>query len=264
MSREKKFYKYSATGNDFILFESDGSLNFSRDEVAQICNRKTGIGSDGLLIFNPTILNYDFEMIFYNPDGSDAEMCGNGARAMIHFASSHFNRDGDFKFLVRSKEYQGRKSDNCSVNMGVVTKSDISFTDLLSGSEDGVVVNSGVPHAVILSDFFDMPDFVERARVIRHDARFKEGTNVDLVCFDTFKHTIEARVFERGVEGETDSSGTGATACAYAASLIYNFPKNWSVDVKMKGGVLNVSEDDSGDIWLSGSVTQSFQGSISI
>lgn len=265
MSKKIEFYKYSATGNDFILIESDGTLSFSKDEVSQICHRKEGIGSDGLLLFNPTVDDYDFEMIFYNPDGSRAQMCGNGARAMIDFASRYFSRAGEFYFLVGETAYIGHiEAGEISINMGKIKESRIDISDHLKNSELGITLDSGVPHAVIASNHFDHVDFVERARVIRSDNRFEQGSNIDIICFNKVTNSLKARVFERGVEGETDSSGTGATACATAAAILYKLPSQWKIDVIMKGGRLKISQDCHNDVWLSGTVTQTFQGTITL
>ncbi len=264
MSNEINFFKYTAAGNDFILVEADDNLSFSQEQIVHLCHRTKGVGSDGLLLFKPLDQNFDYEMIFFNPDGSSAEMCGNGARAMLHFAHGYFKRSGKFNFIVGDKHYLGNVDDTYQINMGKVKSTDIDFADLVLDGTDCVALNSGVPHAIIAQADIYSGEFIKQAEKIRWDKRFVSGTNVDVINYDKVSHSIEARVFERGVEGETESSGTGATACAAAASIFYSFSPNWKVDVKMKGGTLHIFEDSKKDIWMSGPIKQSYRGIISL
>jgi diaminopimelate epimerase len=261
MRKLVKFEKYSATGNDFILINTEETKRFTPAVIRHLCHRKEGIGSDGILFFTPLpntmAEKYDYRMTFFNPDGSPAAMCGNGARAMLFYAAIYLQREGEFKFLVGDRPYTGRVSvGRIEVNMGRPHSVDIDIEDLLQPDEQGAVIDSGVPYVVIYTPKLDSIDLLARGRKIRNDKRFALGSNVIFLASRESK--FYARIYERGVEAETLSSGTGATAASFFINQVLG--SSLSEGVSMPGGVLSATADQQGEYWLSGAVKKVFAG----
>ncbi len=201
--------KYNASGNDFIIthkFKRDDYSNFARE----VCNRQTGIGADGLIILIPhQDPNLDFEWLFYNSDGSMAEMCGNGSRATAHYAFSNNLAHSELKFL------SGAGVIGCKVE-GNIVSTDLTPPKILQQNIDEVghnwwLINTGVPHLVSLRD--DISNFdIEEARKLR----WKYNANINIAKINN--GSLYVRTFERGVENETLACGTGMAACFYRAS----------------------------------------------
>lgn len=200
--------KYSASGNDFVLFHS--FVKRDRSELAKtLCDRQNGVGADGLIVLVPHT-QYDFEWEFYNSDGSIAEMCGNGSRACAHYAFFNGLAPAKMRFLtlagVIGAEVDGEmvKSD--------LTPPKILHEDIESGGKRWWLIDTGVPHLVTFDA--DMEHFdLDEARKLR----FEHNANVNIAAVDD-DGSIRVRTYERGVEGETLACGTGMAACFYRAN----------------------------------------------
>jgi diaminopimelate epimerase len=252
------FYKFHGTGNDFIMI--DGFTTnpvLTTLKIREVCNRRTGVGADGLIIIAPSTV-YDFEMIYYNSDGSKASMCGNGARCAVAFAQMLGIATKEMTFLACDGEH------SATVDKGEegvwhveVTMTDASFPDK---KDDGYYINTGTHHFVKITDSVKNVDIMSEGPVIRNDKRFApEGVNVNWISITPGHITI--RTYEKGVEEETLSCGTGVTASALVAgSLTYDTV--WNVETK--GGTLEVTfvinDDFFSEIKLKGPAKLVFTG----
>ena len=251
-----KFYKYQATGNDFIIIDNR-DLNFDLNNtalVAQMCDRRFGIGADGLMLLQ-NHNDFDFEMVYYNSDGNQSTMCGNGGRSLAQFAYDIGVISEKASFIAVDGPHEVEiLSDN--VNLKMID------TGIPERVGDDYFINTGSPHHVtFVSDVKEYP-IVEKGAAIRNGSIYgpKGGTNVNFVS-SIDKNTIHVRTYERGVEDETFSCGTGVTACAIVASLDdYQSP----VKIITKGGDLSVSfkkeETCFSNVWLCGPAKKVFVG----
>ena len=213
-----EFYKMSASGNDFIIIDNrDGEVydNFKdlKEFIVKVCRRNHSVGSDGLVLIEKS-KKYDFRWRFFNADGSEAEMCGNGGRCAARFAfiKGISKEKMSFETIagVIKAEVNGQR-----VKLQLTSPTDIKL-DYPVGLEDKEIflssVNTGVPHAVLLADDVDHMPVEELGRLVRYHKAFGEkGTNVDFVQIID-KKNVKIRTYERGVEGETYACGTGAVA----------------------------------------------------
>ena len=256
------FFKYQGTGNDFIMIDNR-SLTLSKNDtnlIQSLCDRKFGIGADGLILLEkPEIPGDDFKMVYFNADGNESSMCGNGGRCLVAFA-----------------KYLGIISDKASFTAidgfhEAIIKNDLvslKMTNVEGISEvgDAVFLNTGSPHHVIFSEEVNAIDVRKEGASVRYspDYKAKGGTNVNFSS-PVDKATFEVRTYERGVEDETLSCGTGVTAVAIAA---YYLGKTSATKVHLQtpGGELAVrftpKDNMFNDIWLSGPAEQVFKGEI--
>jgi diaminopimelate epimerase len=232
------FFKYTSTGNDFILIEGEPFV--PNESWAQLCHRRFGIGADGVLFYSPSSVA-DFKMTYFNADGAKVEMCGNGARALsAHFFSKNPKRD-EVSFEVGEVIYRSKKvQDLFSVEMNEYRDhGSIKLDDLIlpATTLQRDYLNTGVPHVVIeLGQDIEQIDLEKLASPIRHDKRFVEGVNVNIFNI-LAKNEVKMRTWERGVEGETLSCGTGAMAVA--RSLWKNNPDvSDELEISVSGGKL--------------------------
>lgn len=254
------FFKYQATGNDFVMingFERD--INLSAEQIRFLCDRHFGIGSDGLIILRQD-KETDFFMDFYNPDGSQAGFCGNGGRCSVVMASDIGIIQKDTHFRARDGLHDAQVLENSQVSLRL--RDVCEFKDF--GKE--IYVNTGTHHAVVFLDEIDNQDIVQIARPIRYSARYgPEGANVNFVQI-TGKAQIKVRTYEKGVEDETLSCGTGITASALVSAWKHGFDS--PVEVQAKGGKLLVFFDRKGKcfekIYLQGPAKKVFAGEIEI
>ena len=253
------FYKYQGTGNDFVIIDDrENVIDLNKDQVAHICNRKFGIGADGLILLRKEE-GYDFRMVYYNSDGKESSMCGNGGRCIARFASDIDIISGDTHFIAIDGPHETIIRENkVSLQMSNVVS--------IECADENYVLNTGSPHYVIFNNDVMALDIIHSAQEIRYNETYKEvGINVNFVQEEK-EGEILMRTYERGVEGETLSCGTGVTAAAIA----YAEKNNWSdkVMVRTKGGNLNLSFDkEQGmfkNIWLSGPAKFVFKGSFRI
>ena len=250
-----EFYKYQGTGNDFIMID-DREKEFDltdNDLIAALCERRMGIGADGLILLREHD-TLDFEMIYFNADGKQSSMCGNGGRCIIAFAQMLEITESETTFMAIDGEHKGRLlDDGIYLQMQDVKK--------IEGVGDGLVLNTGSPHYIEMVDELEYIDVNKQGRKIRNSAPFKkEGINVNFVLDAS---ELQVRTYERGVEAETLSCGTGVVATVIAMHYA-NCIEETLVNVKTKGGELTVSfEEFNGgyrNIWLSGEASMVFAG----
>lgn len=198
--------KYSANGNDFVVFHT--FVKKERSSLAKkLCHRQDGVGADGLIILVPHE-KYDFEWQFYNSDGSEAEMCGNGSRACAHYAFANELAPSKMSFLTLAGVI------NAEVNSNMVqselTPPKILDTEIEHNGKKWWKIDTGVPHLVYLTDNIEEFD-IDEARELRH----KYNANVNIAYVDG--ENLRVRTYERGVENETLACGTGMAASFYRA-----------------------------------------------
>jgi diaminopimelate epimerase len=257
-----KFYKYQGTGNDFVILDNRDEAYHSlmNEHVSFLCNRRFGIGADGLMMLNKHT-DYDFEMKYYNADGSESSMCGNGGRCLVKFANDLGIIRTTYSFLAIDGKHEA------SVNMdGMVS---LKMNDVYDVKFEGryYVLNTGSPHYVEMADNVMKMDVFKKGQEVRFNKEFsKEGINVNFVQQLEDVDKIIVRTYERGVEAETFSCGTGVTA----AALVCHHNDNGfnRVEVETLGGHLSVEYDKIGDsfknIWLNGAAEKVFEGTINI
>jgi len=249
-----EFYKYQGTGNDFVMIDNRSGEwdGLSIDHIQQLCNRRFGIGADGLIKIN-TAEGYDFEVDYYNSDGSKS-FCGNGARCSVAFAFFLDVFEGRCRFIAIDGEHEAE------IHSGIVKLKMGDVKTIFSDGNDKVT-DTGSPHYVkYVEDLVNYNVFAE-GNSIRNSENYREkGINVNFVEKITGDE-IFVRTYERGVEDETYSCGTGVTASALT------FLQNndlISVKVKTLGGNLKVYAEKKGDafenIWLEGPAKQVFKG----
>ncbi len=253
-----QFYKYQGTGNDFIMIDNRSKVFDGGDHhlITSLCNRKFGIGADGLILIQDHP-DCDFEMVYFNADASQS-MCGNGSRCAVKFAQKlNIIQDQCIFMAIDGLHEATVREGQIRLKMG-----DVDHVDKV---EDDFFINTGSPHYVKFVDQVDKFPVYEAGKAIRNSDMYKEkGTNVNFVSLNGHNQ-IFVRTYERGVEDETLSCGTGVTACALAASYSgYASP----VKVETLGGSLEVAflqEDRSfKNIYLSGPAEEVFSGSIVI
>ena len=203
--------KYSASGNDFVLFSSESKED--RGELAkELCHRQEGIGADGLIVVLPHE-TLDFEWQFYNADGSHADMCGNGSRACAHFAFTHALAKEKMSFLTGAGVINAEVKESTPKSgmvMSELTPPEILDKNIEFNGKSWWLLNTGVPHLVCIQESVNSFD-LDEAR----ELRFKYNANVNICCI--VGENLQVRTYERGVEDETLACGTGMAACFYRA-----------------------------------------------
>jgi diaminopimelate epimerase len=253
---EISFYKYHGTGNDFIILDNrDGHYSQLTDEqIALMCNRRFGIGADGLMLLEIEE-GYDFKMKYHNADGKEGSMCGNGGRCLVQFAKDQGISKDKYHFIATDGPHEASIQENGWIRLKMKNVDNITLSDA------DYVLNTGSPHLVRWVDDMTTLNVFEEGRNIRYNETFKqEGININFV--KKLENGIQVRTYERGVEDETLSCGTGVTASAIAAAK--NLGDNY-VHVKVEGGALEVmfhkiNDNQFSDIWLIGPATFVFTG----
>lgn len=256
------FSKYHGTGNDFILVD-DRSKTFPADNaelIEHLCDRRFGIGADGLMLLR-NHPSYDFEMVYFNSDGKYGSMCGNGGRCISRFAADIGAITKDHvQFLASDGMHE-------AIIGPATIKLKMADVEEIEASEGFFWLNTGSPHYVKLEMNVPELDVYTKGRKIRYSDRFaKEGTNVNFV--EAGPDGIFVRTYERGVEDETFSCGTGVTASALIASLVGVAGAAKSCKVKTRGGNLLVHFEKHGsgfrNIWLEGPAAYVYKGETSL
>jgi diaminopimelate epimerase len=253
------FSKYQGTGNDFIMLDNTNSEynELTIDDIQFLCDRKLGVGADGLIkISNKE--GCDFEIEYYNADGSQS-FCGNGARCSVAFAKSLGLVSSETKFYAIDGAHRA------SIEDETVRLEMLKVTAFMQMNDD-YITETGSPHYVRFYESDDIVDIVSFGKSIRYSEMFeKDGINVNALYIDG-ENEIRVLTYERGVEDETLSCGTGVTACALAYMDRLNKTSPEIIKVNTKGGVLKVeasrASDGNGfdDIWLSGPTKHVFDG----
>lgn len=253
------FYKYQGCGNDFVLIDGRAeTIELSIDSIKNLCDRRFGIGGDGLMILNSST-TYDFSMLYYNSDGRESSFCGNGGRCIVRFAH-------DLGIIKDKAIFEF----NCDIYHATLTEDIVSLQmqNIEETKMDGLdfVLWTGSPHYVHFASDIDEIDLVSYARKIRYSEKYPQGINVNLVE-KLSDHSIYMRTYERGVEDETYSCGTGVVAAAISLHIKEQMDCN-EVSVKTKGGNFIVKylkhESQYKNIYLIGPAEFVFNGEIQI
>ena len=256
------FYKYQGTGNDFIVLDNrkHDYSNLSSEQIRRLCDRRFGIGADGLMMLNEKA-GYDFEMKYYNADGREGSMCGNGGRCMVRFAYQLGIHRNLYNFLAADGVHEAEIDPDGIISLKM------KDVDNVRKFHSDFILDTGSPHYIkIVSDVMNV-DVFKKGHDIRYSKEFEEeGINVNFVE-QVSDDKIIVRTYERGVEDETYSCGTGVAA---AALVCYHNENGFNeVEVKTLGGNLSVEFDriDEGayeNIWLCGPAEKAFEGTVEL
>jgi len=256
------FWKYQGTGNDFVMIDNrQQTFDCSNVElIAHLCDRRFGIGADGLILIEED-QTVDFKMVYFNSDGKESTMCGNGGRCLVAFAKQLGMIQSECTFqAVDGLHYATIDSEN-QVALQMIDVVEITLAD------KHVFLNTGSPHHVEIVRHLDYFDVYKKGKLIREsEAYAPKGTNVNFVEQEGPNH-FRIRTFERGVEEETLSCGTGATAVAIAMHALGKLDEN-EVKIAVEGGELRVRFDYQASqyqqVFLIGPASLVFQGAIQI
>lgn len=261
----------NGAGNDFVVLDNrDLTYNLTKEQITHLCDRHRGIGADGLLAAEPSVGEADFRFRYYNADGGEAEMCGNGARCFARFTADLLPQECDqVSFETIAGELSAKLiGDDVEVAMSDPFDLEPELKIEVAGLKSPIhSVNTGVPHTVSYVDNLNELDVVAAGAAIRYHEHFAPaGTNANFAQVLEAGH-IAIRTYERGVEGETLACGTGMVACALYHHLITGAPSPIRVDVK-GGETLQIGFEKSGDefvnVTLTGPAEITFTGEIEI
>lgn len=257
---DKIFYKYQGTGNDFIIFDNRTLFFPKRNNklISTLCNRHFGIGADGLILLEND-KNSDFKMVYFNADGNESTMCGNGGRCIVAFAQKLHLFDKKTSFLAIDGLHHAT-IDASSVSLQMIDVSEVRI------SEHSIFVNTGSPHHIEIVDDLEHFPVIDKARKIIKSKYSTEGCNVNFVE-QLNDNTFKVRTYERGVEDETLACGTGVTAVAIAMHKINKTNSN-HIKLNVLGGNLEVKfiaeHDRYANVVLSGPTQFVFKGTLSL
>jgi len=253
------FYKYQGTGNDFVMIDNRQNTFNKKDTkfVNFLCDRRFGIGADGLILLE-NHPEYDFKMVYYNADGNQSSMCGNGGRCLTAFAK--------YMGVIENKAtFEAIDGLHHAIVEGDLVKRQMQNVANIETHHSHLFLDTGSPHHVQFENELEMLDVKTKGSKIRYGSPYNEsGTNVNFVE-KINENTFSVRTYERGVEDETLSCGTGVTAVALA--MYHNKETDDElVNLKTKGGTLQVSFNATNnaydDIWLIGPAAYVFKGEI--
>ena len=265
------FTKMHGAGNDFVVIDNlDGRYDLTTEQIAYLCNRRFGVGADGILLLEkgPTE-ELDAQMVYYNADGSRAEMCGNGARCFISFALAHqLGQNGRLKFRTDAGDMEGITEDgSITVQMTPALDTQLSLRiNLESGPATVHYTDTGVPHVVKFVDDIQTVDIKTEGAELRFHKAFQPcGANANFGQVE--EDRVLVRTYERGVENETLACGTGVTAVAILAHLVHGVEK--PVKLRVAGGDtlgvdFNVDGNTIDEVTLTGPAKLVFSGSIEV
>ncbi len=258
------FYKYQGSGNDFIIIDDRKKL-FTGQQVklfSRLCNRRFGIGADGLILIHEHP-DHDFKMTYYNADGNEGSMCGNGGRCAVAFMNNLGVISERTDFIAFDGPHEAIISKDGIINLKMSDVKDVVIR------EDNYFLDTGSPHYVTFVNDLRAVDVVKIGREIRYSDRFKEqGINVNFVEADGKNTTV--RTYERGVEDETLSCGTGVVASAIATSIDKcHSGEPQKIIIETQGGNLSVAFESANDhnftnVWLEGPAKFVYKGQLSI
>lgn len=260
-----EFAKYTGAGNDFILIDNRSGVFSAKSEVIrEMCTRRTSIGADGLILLEPSA-KADIRMRFFNSDGGESEMCGNGARCLIAFARRRGLDKTSIIMETMERVLTARvDGEAISLEMGEVTETELDVDIEIDGQVYRVHhTNTGVPHAVLFVENVKEVDVVGLGRKVRFHKRFQpKGANANFVQV-TGKNSISARTYERGVEDETLACGTGCAACVVISSLVKGLTP--PIAVRTHGGEVLIvdfrkKDDEITQLTLSGPARLVYEG----
>lgn len=257
-----KFYKYQGTGNDFVMIDNR-SNTFPKENtqlVARLCDRRFGIGADGLILLDNDT-DTDFRMVYYNSDGNLSSMCGNGGRCLVAFAKKLNVIQDETTFIATDGLHYAKVAEDGIVSLQMIDVEEIKNTENYS------FLNTGSPHHVQVVSDLEHYNVKENGAAIRYgDLYGQQGSNINFVkkIDDT---TFSLRTYERGVEDETLACGTGATAVAIAMNATGQTHLN-AINLNVEGGKLSVSfNKENGkytNVFLKGPAEFVFEGTIEL
>lgn len=263
------FTKYSATGNDFIIIDNrEAVVDILKKSLwEKLCHRKTGVGADGVLLLEKS-KQYDFKMSYLNSDGSEVEMCGNGARAITAFAHHLIKKENHlYTFETKNGVYECSTDLRWGFKLKMTELYDVNLIGLSDlenklKAKDSMYLNTGVPHSVFEIEDIKNYNVFSNGKDVRYDERFKKGSNANF-----FEKSVDGkfsiRTYERGVEDETLSCGTGAVATAIMIAKKYNVKDQ--VILSTLGGELCVKfNEDFSELFLCGKVEEIFRATTEI
>lgn len=261
MSRKIQFSKYQGAGNDFILIDNRNLVIDSKNKelIKKLCDRRFGIGGDGLMLLQEAE-NFDFEMVYFNADGAEGTMCGNGGRCIVAFAR-------DLEIIAKKTDFVAvdgphvAEITDSQVNLGMIDVKEINRDG------DAFVLNTGSPHYILkVQDLANLNVFKEGYAIRNNDKYAAKGINVNFIEAEDNGYFV--RTFERGVEDETYACGTGATAAAMAMAIDQNLEGDITLPIRVLGGQLYISFLKSGNtftnVYLKGPANFVFSGEIEI
>ena len=257
-----EFYKYHGTGNDFILIDNRKlKVKLNTKQIAHLCHRRFGIGADGLMLLQNK-KGFDFEMVYYNSDGNESSFCGNGSRCIVSLAKElGVIKKNETRFIATDGIHTAK------ITGGIISMKMMDVKNIEVTAEH-YYLNTGSPHYVKFISGVKTADMITEGRNIRYSERFKkEGVNVNLA--EKNGKGILVRTYERGVEDETLSCGTGVTASALASAVRGIATAQDSCKIITPGGELLVrfhknTGNSFSDIWLEGPATFVFKGEIKL
>lgn len=253
------FRKYQGTGNDFVLIDNRNPALLHRadtERIRRLCDRRFGIGADGLMLLQEAP-GYDFEMVYFNSDGRESTMCGNGGRCIVAFAQSLGIIRDHCRFLAIDGPHEARIESPERVALRLA-----DVPNIIAG-EGYYCLDTGSPHYVCFVPDVQVIDVQERGAAVRYSPPYREqGINVNFVM--ETPEGIAVATYERGVEAETLSCGTGVTASVLAYARSKGIQTAGSVQVQTKGGDLEVTFQPAGEgftqVWLCGPAVEVFRG----
>jgi diaminopimelate epimerase len=262
LTMELTFFKYQGAGNDFVMIDNRARVfnGIERELFEQLCHRRFGIGADGLILLQEKE-GFDFEMKYYNADGRESTMCGNGGRCVVMFAKQLGIIEVNASFLAIDGPHQAivLENGNVSLQMGDVSS--------IGRDSDAYVLNTGSPHYVQQVNDAKGVDVYSKGKAIRNSTSYAtEGINVNFVEI-IGDGQLKVRTYERGVEDETYACGTGVTASAIAASQMQGLPNgDYEYSIETLGGPLAVKytfeNGTASNIWLTGPAVKVFDGTM--
>lgn len=252
-----EFYKYQGTGNDFVMIDNRQETfdKTNTNFIAHLCDRRFGIGADGLILLE-NHSTADFKMVYYNSDGNESSMCGNGGRCITTFANF-------LGIIKNTATFEAVDGPHHAIIEKELVKLQMQDVETIEKHENHVFLNTGSPHHVQMESDLELMDIKSEGSKIRYGTPYyKEGSNVNFVKKLT-DESFFVRTYERGVEDETLSCGTGVTAVALAMNYIGETEKNL-LTIHTQGGQLQVAFDKKNEgyenIWLIGPAIQVFKG----
>ena len=257
------FYKYQGAGNDFILIDNR-SLSFKhtdKETVSHLCNRRFGIGADGLMLLQ-NHSDFDFEMLYFNADGNPGSMCGNGGRCIVAFAKHLGIIDTETNFLAVDGPHYAKITET-----GNWVELQMIDIDTIGNDGEAYVLNTGSPHYVTQVEDLESLDVFKIGYDIRNNDTYRaEGINVNFV--EDLGDRLFVRTFERGVEDETYACGTGVTAVALSMAKHKNTIGHINTPIKVLGGEMNIDFEYDGqrfsNVFLCGPAEQVFEGELKL
>ncbi|KFF02369.1 diaminopimelate epimerase [Flavobacterium reichenbachii] len=257
-----EFYKYQGTGNDFVMIDNRSDF-FPKEDVKlieRLCDRRFGIGADGLILLEND-KDTDFRMVYYNSDGNQSSMCGNGGRCLVAFANQLGVINDKTIFIATDGLHHASFGEDAIVSLGMIDVDEVQKKDSYT------FLNTGSPHHVQIVDDLKHYNVKDNGAAIRYgDLYGEKGSNINFVQ-KINDDTFSLRTYERGVEDETLACGTGATAVAIAMNAIGETDKT-SINLNVEGGKLVVTFDKNGDrftnVFLNGPAKFVFKGTIEI